>query len=87
MFSLLPVGLARGHRGNPAASIKIERLYATPVLLSGLATMVLSKSELALVTGHFKKHMERLLKLHKSTPDCVIWFLGGYLPIEALLHL
>ena len=30
-------GLARSHRGNPAASIRVHQLYATPVLLSGLA--------------------------------------------------
>ena len=42
VFSLLPSGLARGHRGNPAASVRVERLYGIPVLLSGLATLVLS---------------------------------------------
>ena len=33
--AVLPVGLARGHRGNPAASLFIHNLYATPVLFSG----------------------------------------------------
>ena len=31
--------------------------------------------------------MERLLKLHKATPDPVVWFLAGSLPAEAVLHL
>ena len=87
VFSVLPAGLARGHRGNPAAGMRVERLYGTPVLLSGLATMVFSKAELAQIAGHFKQHVERLLKLHKATPECVVWFLGGCLPIQALLHL
>ena len=39
------------------------------------------------ISGHFKKHMERLLKLHSSTPESVVWFLSGCLPLEALLHL
>ena len=86
-FAVLPAGLAKGHRGNPAASIRAERLYAAPVLLSGLATMVLSVSEIALFAGPFKQHIEKLLRLHQSTPDCVVWFLAGCLPAEALLHL
>ena len=41
--ALLSTGMARGHRGNPAASITIHQLYCTPVLFSGLASLVLSK--------------------------------------------
>ena len=87
VFSLLPSGLARGHRGNPAASIRVERLYGIPVLLSGLAPLVLSIQEVSILSGHFKQHVERLLKLHRATPEPVVWFLAGCLPIEALLHL
>ena len=87
VFSLLSSGLARGHRGNPAASVRVERLYGIPVLLSGLASLVLSTSDVSVITGHFKQHMERLLKLHKASPDPVVWFLAGCLPAEALLHL
>ena len=43
LMSVLPTGLARGHRGNPAASLRVEKLYGCPVLLSGLAALVLSK--------------------------------------------
>ena len=87
VFSVLPAGMARGHTGNPAASIRIERLYGIPVLLSGLSTMVLQKSELSLICDHFKQHVERLLKLHRATPEPVVWFLGGCLPAEPLLHI
>ena len=31
---VLPAGLARGHRGNPAAVLRVEVLYGQPVLLS-----------------------------------------------------
>ena len=87
VFSLLPSGLARGHRGNPAAAVRVERLYGLPVLLSGMASLVLSTQEVSLISSHFKQHMERLLKLHKATPDPVVWFLAGSLPAEAVLHL
>ena len=44
IFSILPVGLARGHRGNPATSMRAERIYGAPVLLSGIGSLVLNKS-------------------------------------------
>ena len=72
VFSLLPSGLARGHRGNPAASIRVERLYGIPVLLSGLAPLVLSIQEVSILSGHFKQHVERLLKLHRATQEPVV---------------
>ena len=37
LHALLPAGLARKHRGNPAASLKLSQLYGAPVMLSGLA--------------------------------------------------
>ena len=43
---MLPAGLARRHSGNPAAALRVELLYALPVLLSGLAALVLGKPEL-----------------------------------------
>ena len=87
VFALLSAGLAKAHRANPAASMRVERLYGIPVLLSGLATMVLAPPELAVIIGNFKQHVEQLLKLHSATPECVVWFLAGCLPFEALLHL
>ena len=79
VFSVLSAGLGRGQSGNPAASLRVERLYGIPVMLSGLATMVLSKTELAMIDTHFKIHIERLLKLHRATPECVFWFQAGVL--------
>ena len=87
VFSLLPAGLARGHRANPAAAVRVERLYGIPVLLSGLATLVLRTTEVGMLASHFKKHVQRLLKLHKLTSEPVVWFLAGCLPLQALLHL
>ena len=34
--AVLAAGLARRHRGNPAASLRTEKMYGLPVLLSGL---------------------------------------------------
>ena len=85
--SVLPVGLAKGHKGNPAACLRIELLYGSPVLLSGLPSLVLSKSEISILHHHYKLKLEKLQKLHRGTPECVVFFLGGSLPLTALLHI
>ena len=79
--------MARHHRGNPAASLRIEKLYGLPVLLSGVATLVLLQSELDVLSHHYKETLQGLLRLHKKTSECVVFFLGGSLPLAGLLHL
>ena len=54
------VGLARGHHANPAASLRVEKLYGALVLLSGLASLILSRTELASLDHHHKQALERL---------------------------
>ena len=87
LFSVLPAGLALHHNANPAACLRVEQLYALPVLLSGLSALVLTSSEVALLTSHYKKILSMLMKLHDRTPDSVVYFLSGSLPCRALLHL
>ena len=79
-------GLARGHRGNPAASLKVHQLYATPVLLSGLASLVLNKAEFKILESHFKITLQNLQRLHQNTPRAAVYFLAGSFPFEAILH-
>ena len=83
---LSSAGCSKAHRGNPAASLRAHLLYATPVLLSGVATLVLSKSELRIIATHYKCTVQRLQRLHRNTPRSVVFLLGGCLPLEALLH-
>ena len=85
--AVLPAGIARAHRGNPAAALRIELLYASPVLLSGLASLVLSKTETDILKQYYKVNLQRLQKLYNATPDPVVYFLGGSLPLPALLHI
>ena len=86
-FATLSTGLARGHRANPASSIRVLNLYSTPVLLSGLAALVLLPSEINIVHQHHKITLLRLMKLHDDTPQSFIFFMSGTLPATALLHL
>ena len=81
------MGMSRRHRANPVASLRAENIFATPVLLSGTASLLLSKSESEILALHVKETTENLLKLHSKTPEPVVFFLAGRLPGEALLHL
>ena len=87
LHSVMPVGLAKGHSSNPAACLRVELLYGSPVLLSGLPSLVLSKSEIAILQHHYKLTLERIQKLNKATPESVVYCLGGSLPLPALLHI
>ena len=85
--ALLSAGLARSHRGNPAASLRVHQLYETPVLFSGLAAMVLTKAETGILDAHFLTTLQSLQRLHDKTPRAVVLFLAGSLPGEAILHM
>jgi hypothetical protein len=87
VHAVLPAGLARGHYGNPAAAIRVERLYGVPVLLSGLGALVLSKTELDSLDLHYKNSLESFQRLYKSTPAAAVYFMAGSMPASALFHL
>jgi hypothetical protein len=87
VFAVLHAGIAKGHRANPAASLRVETVFAVPVLLSGLASFVLTSKEEKIIGQHHKVHLQRLIRLHQSTPEPVIFLLAGCLPIQAQLHL
>lgn len=80
-------GLARNHRANPMMSVRVEKLYATPVLLSGLGSLILSSKEINMIEHHYRETLRQLLRLHKGSPRTVIYFLAGSLPGIALVHL
>ena len=75
-----------GHRANPAASLRVEKVYCVSVLLSGMASLVFTEKEVKLMEQHYKVHLERLLKLHQATPAPLVYFLAGCLPLAAQLH-
>ena len=81
------MGLAKGHRANPAATLKAHQIYCLPVLLSGTAALILKSTEVQLIEQHLKDTLSNLQKLMPRTSPCVVYFLGGHLPATALLHL
>ena len=84
---MVSCGLARRQRLNPVASIRILSLYGTPVLLSGLASLVLSSKEISFIDQQHKRTVQALLKLSTNSPASLVHFIGGSLPGTALLHL
>ena len=78
--------MSRQHRANPLAWNCAEMIYASPVLFSGLASLIITKPEINVISHHVKETVQNLLKLHNNTPDVVIFFVSGTLPGEAILH-
>ena len=87
LYAVTSCGLARGHRGNPAASLRVEAVYCAPRLYSGLATLLLSRGEMDTLSLYQRRTLERLQRLYPRTPAPAIHFLSGTLPAIAILHL
>ena len=86
LYSVLPAGIARRHNTNQAAGIKVQNNFALPVLLSGIAALTLNTSEFQVLDKYFKQTLRSIMKLPDKTPDSVIYFLAGTLPIKAHVH-
>ena len=84
---LLSSGVAYKRRANPLVGLRLQCIYGTPVLLSGVASLVLTRSEISLLDKHLKVTYQNIQKLHQNTPRSVVYFLGGCLPGEAVIHL
>ena len=80
-------GVARKSRANPCVGLHLEKMYATPVLMSGLSSLVLSASEMSILDNDHKNTYQNIQKLLPKTPRCVVYFLGGSLPAQAIVHL
>ena len=87
LASILFSGAAKSHRGNPSASIRMHNLYCLPVLLSGLGSLVLTKSEESILDKHFTQTILRLQKLFDKTPKPFVHLFAGVLPFSAHLAL
>ena len=87
LHSILAFGSSRSHLGNPAASLKVEILYARPVLLSELCTLLLNKYQLNLLSHYLKSTLQRIQKLYSRTPSPAVHFLAGSVPFTACYHM
>ena len=53
---------------NPATFIRVEKMYALPVLLSSVACLVLTSTEQTIINSHNKNTLNMLLKLVDKIP-------------------
>ena len=81
--AVAPMGLSRRRKVNPAASIRIQKIYGTPVLLSGIPSLVLKQSEISLVNQFMKLTIQHQLRLPESTLPSVLAFFGESLSGKA----
>ena len=79
--------MSHRNRVNPTIGLRIEKLYAGPVLMSGVASLVLLESEVTLLDNHYKETVQNTRKLVSKTPRAIVFFLGGCLPFRAKLHI
>ena len=82
----MSAGIAQNHRANPTASLKAHQVYASTVLMSGMASLHLNTAEVKIIDQHVKVTVQNLQKLHANTPSSFVFFMGGTLPGTAVLH-
>ena len=82
----LSAGSAQNSRASPLVGLRLEKVYGSPVLLSGIPTLVLSQAEIATIAKHQTVTHQNLQKLLPKTPRSFVHFLGGILPTEAVIH-
>ena len=85
--AVLSSSLTRHHRANQASSLKTEKLFGLPVLMSGTAALTLLKTEIDTLALHYKSTLEGPLKIHKNTPEPFVFLMSGSLPFPAILYL
>ena len=85
--AVLSNGLAKHHRGNIAACLKVEQIYGSQVLLSGIGALKLTKTEVGIIEQHNLETLRKCMKLIDGTPKPVVYFLAGRLPGTAMIHL
>ena len=62
LAAVAPSGLGKRRRGNPAATIGNQQLLGNPALLSGIASLLLKKTEIDIMDQHRKKTIQHLQK-------------------------
>ena len=87
MGAVVSCGLAKGRRTNPAVSLRVLTIYGTPVLMSGLSSLVLSSKEVSCIDQQHKRTLQNIIKLSTNSPSSLVHFVAGSLPGSALLHL
>ena len=85
-YSLMSTGLHGNNGLDPESSLQLIKTYITPILLYGLELILPNKTLTTKLERFQKKLMKQVLSLPQNTPDCAVYLLTGFLPIELQLH-
>ena len=76
-------GGLHGHNGlDPETALQLIRTYILPLLLYGLEVILPGKTLVQKMEMYQRKLLKQVLSLPQNTPDCAIYLLTGFLPIE-----
>merc|ERR1711873_117933 len=66
---------------------RAELCFCTPILLSGLSSLIINKTNMNYLETYFKGSLKKTLRLPIDTPDPFVYLVSGSLPISAHIHL
>ena len=55
--------MSRRHRVNPIAVLRAEQVFASPVLFSGMASLILTRADIDVLARNVKETTESLLRV------------------------
>ena len=84
--SVMAIGIAKSHLGNPQAGLRVLKIYSNSVLYSGIGSLILTKKELTMIDTHQNDKVRQIQKLMKGTPRSFSLLIGGAFPGRALFH-
>ncbi len=85
-YSLMGAGMHGLNGINPRSSKKLWDIYVMPVLLHGLETLILNKTETQELESYYRKCLRQIQHLPDATATPGVYLLIGALPVEAHLH-
>ena len=69
------------------AHIRAEMCFCTPILLSGLSSLIINNTNMNYLETYFKGSLKKILRLPVDTPDPFVYLISGSLPLSAHIHL
>ena len=76
LYGVLNLSMAKNHRTPPSTSMRIESVFFSPVLFSGLSPLIFTKPEINTLNVYTSKVLRQLMKLQHAVAMLTIHFLS-----------
>ncbi|CAG2203788.1 unnamed protein product [Mytilus edulis] len=86
VYALMGAGLHGLNGLNPKVSMHLVKIYVLPRLLYGLDSIILSVSDMKLLSVYYTKLLKQIQHLPERTSTSAVYLLLGQIPVEAELH-